>query len=509
MPESEFQPQQRLHAMSWLFGVLTFVRQFIFPLIAAAFFGAQDDGMSSWFALVILPMLAAALWKQYFYRYGLGPQGLVIREGVLFHNVRQIDYARIENIDTERGVLHRLLGVAEVQVETSTGGKPEALIQVLSLQAAESLRRQIFASRSSRREQPVETAKEQSLLHLPLGEVIRYGLIDNRGMVVVAGLFGLLYETGAVKVWSALLRDRIDPRLFDDVVTGGLPLQATLALGALLLAFALLRLFSVALALLTLYDFRLTQSGADFRARYGLLTRIGLTMRVPRIQAVRQTESLLHRLFARVSVRVDLAGDGGNSEQAEAARSKVRWLAPVTTPAHAQQLIVLALPDVDFQEPPQWQMLAAGARGRIFRLSLAWWAIGALLAGLFLHEAASLFVLAAGVPISWCHAVMYVRHTGWALQRDALMFRSGWLTRRLVIVPRNRVQVAQVGESPFDRRHAMASVSVDTAGSAAGSIRIPYLNFATAAGLARELYVSAAQEPHPASTLGAVRASIA
>jgi putative membrane protein len=478
--------------MSWLFGVLTFIRQFIFPLIAAAVVGSKD-GLPSWFALLVLPMLAAALWKQYFYRYGLGPRGLVIREGVLFHNVRQIDYSRIENVDTERGPLHRLLGVAEVKVETSTGGKPEALIQVLSVQAAETLRQQIFATRSTRQEQAAAAEEEKVLLHLPIGEVIRFGLIDNRGMVVVAGIFGLLYETGMVKLWTALLKDRLDPRLLDDVVSGGWPLQAALAFGTLLATFALLRLFSMALALLTLYDFRLIQSGTDFRARYGLLTRIGLTMRVPRIQAVRQTENLVHRLLGRVSMRVDLAGDGGHAEQGEAARSRVRWLAPVTTPAHAMRLIALALPDVDMDESPHWQGLAAGARGRIFRVTMLWWMLAALLSGTLLNEWAALIVLVFGLPMSSLHAVMYVRRTRWALQPDALLYRSGWLTRKLVIVPRNRVQAAQLGESPFDRRHLMASLSVDTAGSSAGSIHIRYLNVGTAADLARALYISAAE----------------
>jgi hypothetical protein len=35
-----FEPRERLHPMSWFFGALTFIRQFIVPLIAAAVFGA-------------------------------------------------------------------------------------------------------------------------------------------------------------------------------------------------------------------------------------------------------------------------------------------------------------------------------------------------------------------------------------------------------------------------------------------------------------------------------------
>jgi putative membrane protein len=485
-----FQPQQRLHPMSWLFGVFILIRQFIFPLIAAAIFSSRD-GPPLWLAVVILPLLAAALWKQHFYRYGLGPQGLVIREGILFRNVRQVDYERIENIDTERGVLHRLLDVAEVRVETSTGGKPEALIQVLSTKAAEELRQQVFASRSDRVEQVAEVEQEKTLLHLTPGEVVRFGLVDNRGMIVVAGAFGLLYETGLVKAWGSLIKERLVPGLIDDLAMQGLPIQVALVLGTLFLTFVLLRALSVLLALLTLYDFRLVQAGADLRARYGLLTRIGLTLRVPRVQAARQTQNLVHRFLKRATVRVDLAGDGGQTDQHDASRSKGRWLAPIARPEHAHELMTIALPDIDMKVLPDWQPLGRRARGRVFRLAVVWWVLAAVALAVMMRSSNGLLVLAAGVPLSWLHAVMYVRYTRWALERDALWFHSGWLTRELVIVPRNRVQAAQLSESPFDRRHAMAAVSVDTAGASSGVVRIPYLERDVAINLTRALYISA------------------
>jgi membrane protein YdbS with pleckstrin-like domain len=106
-------------------------------------------------------------------------------------------------------------------------------------------------------------------------------------------------------------------------------------------------------------------------------------------------------------------------------------------------------------------------------------------------------LIALGVPLAWWYATMYVRHTGWALQPDVLLFRSGWLTRKLVVVPRDRIQTAHWHESPFDRRYAMASVSIDTAGAGprAAPVRIPYLDKQIAIELAHTLYLSAAGEP--------------
>jgi putative membrane protein len=490
-----FEPRERLHPMSWLFGALTFIRQFIVPLIAAAIFGSRD-GMPNWLGFLVLPMLGAAIWKQYFYRYGLGPTGLVIREGLLFRNVRQIDYSRIENIDTERGVLHRLLGVAEVRVETSTGGKPEALIQVLGLPAAEELRREVFASRGSGVESAASAETEETLLQLPTTEVIKFGLIDNRGMIVVAGLFGLLHESGVVEFWSEVVKSRMSVELLDELIARGPFIQFSLGLAVLVVALALVRLFSVVLALVTLHGFRLTRVGADFRARYGLLTRIALTLRVRRIQAAHMTETLLHRLFGRVSVRVDLAGDGVVAENSEDARSKVRWLAPLCEPNDARKLIAMALPDVDFTVAADWQSLAPGARRRVFRKSVIWWVIISVALAVGFQTYSAVLLLALGLPISFWHATMYIRNTRWALQADAVFFKYGWLSRKLIVVPRNRVQTVCLTESPFDRRHRMAAVCVDTAGAGPRSdqVRIPYLAADVAQSLAKALYASAAVE---------------
>lgn len=500
MAEQEFQPQERLHALSWLFGLATLIRQFLFPLIAAALFGWRD-GAPPWLAALILPMLGFAILQQYFYRYGLGPSGLVIREGMFFQNIRQIDYARIENVDTERGVLHRLFGVAQVHVETSTGGKPEATISVLSVRAADALREHIFAARagssvsSSAAAEPAQ--REEVLLQLPVQEVVKFGLIDNRGIIVVAGLFGLLHESGLFERWVAGVRNQISLEAFDELVAVGWAMRVAFAVGILVVALLALRLLSVAFAMATLHGFRLVRAGSDLKVRYGLLTRVAGTLRLSRVQAVHQTEGVLHRWLERVSVRLDLAGDG--SEAPQEGSGRVRWLAPIAPPARARELIAIALPDVDLEAPLEWRPLAPRARRRIFKRNAVVCTLLSVALTAILHSYAPLLIALIGVPLSWLHATMYVRHTRWALQSDALQFRRGWLTRKLVIVPRNRIQCVRVGESPFDRRSAMASVSIDTAGSGSHSeiVRVPYLELNVARELAAALYSTAAREPAP------------
>lgn len=496
--EPEFEPQLKLHPLSWMFALVTYVRQLIVPLAAIAIFGAQDD-TALWSLIAIVPLLAAALWQQWIYRYGFGPRGLFIQEGLLFRNVRQIEYPRIENIDIERGLLHRLLGVAQVSIATSTGGKAEASIRVLSLEAVQEMRERIFTQARAPREQPAART-ESVLLQLPPSELVRYGLVDNRGMIIVAAAAGVAYQSGI----AGLLRTNIDnwlhSRQLAEFAALGIAMQTAFAVAAVLGVVALLRTLSVALALVTLFDFTLTQHGQDLRIRHGLFTRLSLTLRVQRIQAVHRSETLLHRWLGRVSLRVDLAGDSSaDREGKQQSQSRTRWLAPICTPTQAQTLMAAALPGIDLTVEPDWQPLAPRARARLFRRTIYIWTVLVLVAFTATQLTTQLagfsngwvlLAALAGLPVAWVRSHIYVTHTRWALTPGAILFRYGWLTRRLIVAPRQRVQSVTLSASPFDRRHAMAAVFVDTAGAGTlhDRIRIPMLPKPIAERLMAALY---------------------
>ena len=80
---------------------------------------------------------------------------LVIRSGLVFRSERHIPYARIQNIDAVQNVLHRLLNVVEVEVETGGGETSEATMSVLPMAAFHEMRERVFAgSAHARRTTP-------------------------------------------------------------------------------------------------------------------------------------------------------------------------------------------------------------------------------------------------------------------------------------------------------------------------------------------------------------------
>jgi putative membrane protein len=90
---------------------------------------------------------------------------------------------------------------------------------------------------------------------------------------------------------------------------------------------------------------------------------------------------------------------------------------------------------------------------------------------------------------------MYIAHLGWAVIDGAVLFRSGWIWRHLTVARFSKVQAVSMRQSPFDRRHAMASIQVDTAGAGASPhrVNIPYLPIGTATDLFGQLGTAAAR----------------
>ena len=555
---------RRLHPLSWVFTAAQFAKGFIVPALVLLV-ASGGGGYELWGALFIGPVIAAALVQYRVYRYRLAADEMVVRDGILTRTERHIPYERIQNIDLVQNPLHRLCRVALVRVETASGTRPEAVMRVLSLDAVAEMHARVFAGRGAATDAPATVAaggvggrpggsapavatdgrldvrdpppaavgepggrvpphevlqqgshrgdgaaaepRDRLLLRVPTGELVKLGIVSNKGLVVVAAALGLLAQSrpdgdflgpvwrtaaerlplGAAAEWLTGLR------MANPVMTGVL-----LAVALVAAAFVLLRVLSVAWFLLQLHGFTLTRRGSDLRADYGLLTRVRRTIPTARIQSLTATESPLHRRFRRQSLELRTVGGGASTGDdvdfdpaSDGGKAESQWLAPMVETAQVPVLLRQVLPEVDLAGVA-WRRLAAGARRRILVRGLAVAGAVTLLATL----PAGAWGLALAPPAAVAailHAHRWAAHAAWAVTAWGVLFRSGWWTRKLAIVPLARIQTVGLAESPFDRRHRMASVRIDTAGGAASgyTIAIPYLEKVVAADVVRHLHAEA------------------
>ena len=489
----------RLHPYSMLFAFLKQIRLFVLPglfvIIGASSRG--NDWWQPWMMLFIIPNAIFAVIRYLTYRYRYDESELVIRSGLLFRSERHVPYARIQNIDAVQNPLHRALSVVEVKVETGGGETPEATMSVLPMSALQEMRERVFARRHATDDTQVERPSPAPLLALSVRELALCGFIENRGGVLIAAAFGVAWESGILdQVFATIFGQetvgrgairRIARGAFDFALVSWE--RIAWSVGALFVVLLVVRLVSMLWAVVRLHGFRLTLVDDDARSEFGLLTRVTTTIPRRRIQVLTVREGPLQRYFDRVAVKVDTAGGGGERKENDA-KAEREFVAPIL-PTPALRSFVRELIDVDITNVA-WN----APHPRAFRREVKGWLVIAILlsAGLvfYLRWYALPFV-----PLTLAWAIVAARqtlkHLGWATGEEVVLFRSGWLWRRLIVVRFAKMQVVTLHESPFDRRLAMAAVHVDTAGASIGSsVHIPYLARDDANALHGQLAAAAA-----------------
>ena len=506
---------RRLHPASFLFGIGAQLRGLALPLIVVLFTAGRSGlGWQIWLLLLLVPYTIVAIGRALTFRYRYEAHELVIRTGLIFRNERHVPYARIQNVDGVQTVFHRLLKVVEVKVQTAGGNEPEATMSVLPVAAFEEMRQRVHEGRrdapaaapaAPEAETGTDASLARTLLRLSPRDLLLYGFVEGRGMIVLGAIAGLWWEFGvadsfvpgldipgldnapagpppgrggAIRALVRSLTGRAGD-LFANVLT------AALAIVLLLLA---VRLLSMVWAAIRLHGFTLTRQDADLRTEYGLFTRVAATIPLRRIQTLTLREGPLHRLVGRLSARVDTAG----GEAGKNAPPDRHWLAPLVRRADLPALLAEVLPVLSL-DALEWQPVHPRAGRRILKESLLLSAILCVPLTVFFgwRGAAALLVL---VPWSVLNARRSAAALGWAVTAELVAFRSGWLWRQTTVAPFARVQAVTLRESPFDRRNAMASVNVDTAGAGDLSHRvaIPYLDRNQAVNLRRHLAHEAA-----------------
>jgi putative membrane protein len=512
------EPERRLHSASWLFVTLRHVRQFMIPLLVLVVFdsggfggtsggtqggdalarGEARDQLWSVFALCLLAVYS--IWQYYTYRFHIGEDSLLIRSGVFARSLRQIPFARIQNVALHQSLLHRAFKVAEVRLESAGGIEPEAEMRVLALADATALEALVRRSRGRAGATPAAVRTDaqagddavdvDTLIALPTREVVRLGLISNRGMLLIAGVLAVLSQLSPALI-ETILRTWV--RAMSGYVTSygrGYEVMALLSLIAMMVA--ALRLFTIGLALLQYHGFRLELHGRRLMMQRGLLSRLRTSVPHRRIQTFTLHETLLHRLLRRRTLEVSTAVlDNGSHSQPRS----LRELAPVATPAHCDALIARLLPGAQWP-PPRWHRLH-----RLAWLRLLWpqVLVVTLLCAMRLLPGGPDYLLLPALWLPWAllSSWMRARRAGYAVDAVAIAVREGWWTRRWRVAGIDKVQGLQLVRNPLDRLFGTASLLLDTAGGMGpgAPLRLRLLPLADAQALEARLSRAVARSP--------------
>jgi putative membrane protein len=461
---------KRLHPLTLLFAALNEGQAMALPALLGGAWaaGGHMARMVGWvLVLLVFPAVIWAVAEYLAFRYQVTGASLVLDSGVWRRQHRVIPLARVQNIDLKQSALQRLLGVAEVHVETAGGDSSEAALSVLGIREAEALRAQLLALRVNA---PDAGAQERTLVaRLSPRDLVLAGATANEAGVIAALLIGaaqFVYELRLdVRLpgldWRGLIFEQSTGELIRGAVMAGL--------GLLLLAWT----FSVLGAVLNYAGFTLERAGADLHKRYGSLVRREVVVPLERVQVVRIEESLLRRPLGLAAFKIETAATAPGKGQ----HRGVEAFLPLAQAKEASRLVAEVFEGLDYGAL-EFRPVDPLARRRAFiRYSVMLLALTLALGGLV--GARGLWLLAL-LPVAYAAAHLHYRSLGYAVSPGFIAARGGWFNRITWVIPLRRIQTLHERATLFQRRHGLATIIVDTA---AGGARVPDVR----ADAAREL----------------------
>lgn len=491
--------ERRLHSSSWLFLLIDNLFQLGLPL--ALWLTTQFRNWSNWWQWIAAAVfLACVLPLLHFltYRFVIRDDDIFIRSGILFRQKRYIPLAKIHNIALKRNPLHRLLGVAEVRLETgATGMQSEALLRVLSLADAQAMERILSHQISLQNQQYENTDQDETisshedvLLTFERNELLRYGFISGNGL----GIGGLL----AIVFFQ--LFDGIDwlfshfPEWKQAYDNGNHIFTFILIAIAVIIVLILGKLSAMVAAIIRYGNFKFSLQNNHISQTRGLFTQRHYHMPSEKIQAWRIKQSPLARCFNRYTVRIDVI-----SLNAADQNQGIAELMPIAT----HETIAHILHRVDgINIHPNWQALHPKAWRKLWVryqiiivpiLAITWLFSVLSAAELTLSFFNKIFAIAwlISLPASFIIACNTAKRSMWAWDEQGFLhYRTGifWRTHHIAHV--SKIQNLRLRANPFDRKVGMAHLDADTRGASLfnAPMRLNYLPQETAQMLVKRLW---------------------
>ncbi|WP_378145052.1 PH domain-containing protein [Cnuibacter sp. UC19_7] len=425
---------------------------------------AYQNGQLGWAGLIVGAALVAGVVLFYFswrvHTFRVGDDVVEVRSGILFRTHRRAPLDRIQGVAISRPVFARLFGAAKLDV--SVAGQ-DAKVQLAYLGGADAdrLRLDVLAlasgARAAERADHAEPqagpvlGTESQAGPAPVTERQAPGAPAGPSVAPRGVLEARMREFMAPELDPATAPPESVVRIPPGRLAGSLLLSGRTLVGVALVAvivwlvttdrfgFAVFVVLPMLLASVGYVYNRFTRSlrysiagtPDGVRIGYGLLSTNNDTLPPGRIHAVEVHQPLLWRLAGWWGIRIDRAGAAG-----EGSAQASTTMLPVGTAADATRVLALLLPGLAAEETRR--ILDAGlddprAGGFVTAPPRARWVR----------------------PLAW-------RTTGFAETSDAVVLRTGFLWRRLVVVPLARVQSVRIEQGPWRRMLGLVALDVQT-----------------------------------------------
>ncbi|MBM7540329.1 PH domain-containing protein [Amphibacillus cookii] len=447
-----FEPR-RLHIAAIIFIFFKTMKETILLLFSLIIIFGREQ----FFTYLLIATIAIACsiiiysWLNWLrFTYSLNQNELKIERGIIIRKKRTISKHRIQSIHLSQNIIHRLLGLTELQIETAGSDiNVDAKLTAISIEEAHALRNQLKFDQQD--QSGTETTNTYDYDYILEQQVPKYEASYKRLFAFgsTSGGFGVII--------SILLFGISEAELFipDDIYQSTTAWLLTQALGTLIalsmILFILMWLLGVLGSIIKYGDFTVVRYEKELYITRGLWEKKQLSIPLNRIQAVGIKQNIIRLPFQLATVYLEVAG--GEVDQSENMRTIIF---PLIKKSEIQAFLTTMLPEYQYTMPD----LHPVSR----RLFYYQWC--QLLVGLSVTLAVTLLFAR---PFWWINGLLLLmgsiyfylnyRMAGAHLTKQQLTIQSMLLlSRETVFLKRDRIQALELKQSLLQKRLDIATI---------------------------------------------------
>ena len=426
----------RQHPLMIFYEIIDTIKTFIFPFIIIFVLSAVGEGSLQGFSLwtpLAFTLLSAmvGILRWVFYTYSFETDSLTVRSGIFVKKERVLKKARVQSVNLEKGVLHRLFSLSSVHIETA-GSVKEAEFSLAALHKDQAIKLKQFFETNS------EVLSFDYSYHAAYSVLLVAALTSGSIGFILSALTFFFTQI----VWY--LPERITDTIYGWFFSTGVGLLVIGAALFILLAW----LVSIVQYLVRFGQFTLQKKEDALTITRGLLKVKTLTFKAHRIQSIIFVEGLLRQPFKLLTIDVDIAGGVNYRDQSRT--SLFPLLKRYKAHDYVQALLAKKLPEASLEPLDK-----KACKRYLFR------AMGVYLIPLAFSFYNTVFLYALfALPLSLLLGFLKYKDAGVLDTEDSLVFRFRRIARSTVFIDKARVQSVDVTQTPFQKWKQFASLHV-------------------------------------------------
>lgn len=449
------------------------VRQ-LFPLFII-FFIQGRVGKSNTFliSIIVIASLGAIYSIVAFFRYFfyIEKEKLIVKKGVFKRSTLEIPFDRIQSINFEQNLIHRIFSVVKLNMDTAGSSTDELQLNALDQKMANALSKRILENRNAiplaLEDQSItdgpdftQASPKEVIFNLSIPQLIKVGVTENHlrsGGVIIFFFFW---------IYDSLREVGLD---FKEKIESYLPMAEELSQSlVIVLAFVLLFLVSAFIislirTVLRFYDLKMYRVGNGFSIENGLLNKKEQAAKDQKIQIFKWSQNLLQS-FARIyELQMKQATSG------EGARSKsfnVVGLTKNDVDKTRDFVFEESIHELDTIPEHKVEFYYLFKRLYYWTLTLIVMLVGAY----FLDKFDYFGYIIAFWIFGIIRSHLSYKKKKFGIGEEMMLLKGGVFGRNSTLILNHKIQNVRIYDTPFQRRRKLSSLAIYTA---SGTLVIP------------------------------------